>query len=97
MDIVDIGQFSKHRFPASHLRVLKKIMRTASTGTQYYYLSGHIHQPKKEVYQNEHGITIYLISGVWVETLPPWNRLSKVGRSTITVATYYHLSTPMKR
>ena len=30
---------------------------------------GHIHQPKKVIYENKHGRTTYLNSGDWVENL----------------------------
>ncbi|GMN05119.1 UDP-2,3-diacylglucosamine diphosphatase [Croceitalea sp. MTPC5] len=34
-----------------------------------YVICGHIHQPKKELYENRHGKTLYLNSGDWVENL----------------------------
>ena len=34
-----------------------------------YVVCGHIHQPKKEVYENKFGRTTYLNSGDWVENL----------------------------
>lgn len=34
-----------------------------------YVICGHIHQPKKEVYENRQGKTTYLNSGDWVENL----------------------------
>ncbi|MBT8321197.1 MAG: UDP-2,3-diacylglucosamine diphosphatase, partial [Eudoraea sp.] len=34
-----------------------------------YVICGHIHQPKKEIYQNKIGQTTYLNSGDWVENL----------------------------
>lgn len=34
-----------------------------------YVICGHIHQPKKEIYQNSKGKTTYLNSGDWVENL----------------------------
>ncbi|MCE2612226.1 UDP-2,3-diacylglucosamine diphosphatase [Flavobacteriaceae bacterium D16] len=34
-----------------------------------YVICGHIHQPKKEIYQNKIGKTTYLNSGDWVENL----------------------------
>lgn len=34
-----------------------------------YVICGHIHQPKKEIYQNKQGKTTYLNSGDWVENL----------------------------
>ena len=34
-----------------------------------YVICGHIHQPKKEIHENEHGKCTYLNSGDWVENL----------------------------
>lgn len=34
-----------------------------------YVICGHIHQPKKEVFENKYGKTLYLNSGDWVENL----------------------------
>lgn len=34
-----------------------------------YVICGHIHKPKKEIYENKHGKTTYLNSGDWVENL----------------------------
>lgn len=34
-----------------------------------YVVCGHIHQPKKEIYQNKYGSCTYLNSGDWVENL----------------------------
>ncbi|MBQ4914976.1 UDP-2,3-diacylglucosamine diphosphatase [Maribacter sp. MMG018] len=46
-DIVDIWQFKKSYFPASHLNVIKKIVSMASKGTEVYYIMGnHDHAPK---------------------------------------------------
>jgi UDP-2,3-diacylglucosamine pyrophosphatase LpxH len=39
-DIIDMWQFSKHYFPAAHLKVLKKIIGMASSGTEVYYITG---------------------------------------------------------
>lgn len=39
-DIIDIWKFSKHYFPASHLRILKKIISMASNGTEVIYITG---------------------------------------------------------
>lgn len=39
-DIIDIWQFRKRFFPSSHLKVLKKIIGTASKGTDVYYITG---------------------------------------------------------
>lgn len=37
--IIDVRQFSKHYFPPSHLRVLKKILSMASNGTEVIYIT----------------------------------------------------------
>ena len=34
-----------------------------------YVICGHIHQPKKEIFENAQGKTMYLNSGDWVENL----------------------------
>ncbi len=34
-----------------------------------YVVCGHIHQPKKEIYDNKYGSCTYLNSGDWVENL----------------------------
>lgn len=39
-DIIDIWQFSKHYFPKSHLKVIKKIMTMASNGVEVIYITG---------------------------------------------------------
>lgn len=39
-DIIDIWQFRKSFFPASHLKVIKKIIDLASKGVKVYYLTG---------------------------------------------------------
>ncbi|WP_411030624.1 UDP-2,3-diacylglucosamine diphosphatase [Spongiimicrobium sp. 3-5] len=39
-DIIDIWQFSKRYFPASHLKVLKKVIGMASNGTEVHYITG---------------------------------------------------------
>jgi len=39
-DIIDIWQFSKRYFPASHLKVLKKLIGMASKGTEVIYITG---------------------------------------------------------
>ncbi|TAI48902.1 UDP-2,3-diacylglucosamine diphosphatase [Flagellimonas allohymeniacidonis] len=39
-DIIDIWQFSKRYFPASHLKVLKKLIGMASKGTEVFYITG---------------------------------------------------------
>ena len=39
-DFVDIWQFSKRYFPKSHLRVIKKIIDMAASGTEVIYVTG---------------------------------------------------------
>lgn len=39
-DIIDIWQFKKNYFPKSHLKVLKRIVSLASTGTKVVYITG---------------------------------------------------------
>ena len=39
-DIVDIWQFRKSYFPATHLNVIKKIISMSSNGTRVYYVTG---------------------------------------------------------
>ncbi len=39
-DILDIWQFNKHYFPASHMKVLRKIIGMASKGTVVHYITG---------------------------------------------------------
>jgi len=39
-DIIDIWQFRKRYFPASHMKVLKKVIGMASKGTDVYYITG---------------------------------------------------------
>jgi len=39
-DIIDIWQFSERYFPASHLKVLRKIIGMASKGTEVFYITG---------------------------------------------------------
>ncbi|MBT8264700.1 MAG: UDP-2,3-diacylglucosamine diphosphatase, partial [Muriicola sp.] len=39
-NIVDIWQFRKQCFPASHLRVIKKLLSMASNGTEIIYITG---------------------------------------------------------
>jgi UDP-2,3-diacylglucosamine pyrophosphatase LpxH len=39
-DIIDVWQFSKRYFPASHLAVLKEIISLASNGTRVFYITG---------------------------------------------------------
>lgn len=39
-DIIDIWQFKKSFFPASHMQVIRKIMKMAEKGTRVYYITG---------------------------------------------------------
>ena len=39
-DIIDIWQFRKSYFPASHIKVIKKIISLSTKGTKIYYLTG---------------------------------------------------------
>jgi len=39
-DFIDIWQFRKNWFPADHLRVIQKLLKMASKGTEIYYLTG---------------------------------------------------------
>jgi UDP-2,3-diacylglucosamine pyrophosphatase LpxH len=39
-DFIDIWQFRKNFFPASHLQVIKKIIEMASAGTKVVYITG---------------------------------------------------------
>jgi UDP-2,3-diacylglucosamine pyrophosphatase LpxH len=39
-DIIDIWQFSKHYFPATHLAVIKEIISMAGRGTRVFYITG---------------------------------------------------------
>jgi UDP-2,3-diacylglucosamine pyrophosphatase LpxH len=39
-DIIDIWQFSKHYFPASHFGVIKEIIHMMSNGTRVIYITG---------------------------------------------------------
>lgn len=39
-DIVDIWQFRKHYFPASHMQVIKEIFSLMAKGTQVVYITG---------------------------------------------------------
>ena len=39
-DIIDIWQFRKSYFPASHLKVIKKIIDFTTKGTKVYYVTG---------------------------------------------------------
>jgi UDP-2,3-diacylglucosamine pyrophosphatase LpxH len=39
-DIIDMWNFSKNYFPASHMDVLRQIMKMASYGSKVYYITG---------------------------------------------------------
>ena len=39
-DIIDIWQFSKRYFPASHMQVIKEIFSLLSKGTRIFYITG---------------------------------------------------------
>ncbi len=39
-DIIDIWQFSKHYFPATHLKVIKKLIDMAAEGVEVIYITG---------------------------------------------------------
>lgn len=39
-DIIDIWQFSKHYFPATHMQVIQEIFRLITEGTRVYYITG---------------------------------------------------------
>ncbi|MEM9673821.1 MAG: UDP-2,3-diacylglucosamine diphosphatase [Bacteroidota bacterium] len=39
-DIIDIWQFSKRYWPASHMRIVKQIFGMAAKGVQIYYITG---------------------------------------------------------
>ena len=39
-DIIDIWQFSKSYWPASHMKVVKYIFKWISNGTKTYYITG---------------------------------------------------------
>lgn len=39
-DIIDIWQFSKSYWPDSHMKVVRRIMKSLTEGTQVYYLTG---------------------------------------------------------
>ena len=39
-DIIDVWQFSKHYFPASHMEVLREIFQLLSGGTRVFYITG---------------------------------------------------------
>lgn len=41
-DIMDIRQYNKNYFPATHIKVLRKIMGMATNGTEVYYIAGNL-------------------------------------------------------
>ncbi|MEK9751046.1 MAG: UDP-2,3-diacylglucosamine diphosphatase [Flavobacteriaceae bacterium] len=53
-----------------YIQSFEKVAAELAIDNEYdYVICGHIHQPKKEVYQNCKGKTTYLNSGDWVENL----------------------------
>ncbi len=53
-----------------YIQSFEKVAAELAIDNEYdYVICGHIHQPKKEVYQNSKGKTTYLNSGDWVENL----------------------------
>jgi len=53
-----------------YIQSFEKVAAELAIDNEYdYVICGHIHQPKKEVYQNNKGRTTYLNSGDWVENL----------------------------
>jgi UDP-2,3-diacylglucosamine pyrophosphatase LpxH len=53
-----------------YIQSFEKVAAELAIDNEYdYVICGHIHQPKKEVYQNNKGKTTYLNSGDWVENL----------------------------
>ena len=53
-----------------YIQSFEKVATELAIDNEYdYVICGHIHQPKKEVYQNSKGKTTYLNSGDWVENL----------------------------
>lgn len=54
----------------NYIQSFEKVAAELAIDNEYdYVICGHIHQPKKEVYQNSKGKTTYLNSGDWVENL----------------------------
>jgi len=52
----------------SYINDFEKVVSELAIENQYdYVICGHIHQPKKEYFENKHGSTLYLNSGDWVE------------------------------
>jgi UDP-2,3-diacylglucosamine pyrophosphatase LpxH len=39
-DFIDIWQFKKNWFPADHLKIIQKLLKMSSKGTEIYYLTG---------------------------------------------------------
>lgn len=53
-----------------YIQSFEKVAAELAIDNEYdYVICGHIHQPKKEIYQNSKGKTTYLNSGDWVENL----------------------------
>lgn len=54
----------------NYIQSFEKVAAELAIDNEYdFVICGHIHQPKKEVYQNSKGKTTYLNSGDWVENL----------------------------
>lgn len=53
-----------------YIQSFERVAAELAIDNEYdYVICGHIHQPKKEIYQNSKGKTTYLNSGDWVENL----------------------------
>lgn len=50
-DIIDMWQFSKHYFPATHMQVIREIFSLLSKGTKVYYITGN-HDDKLRMYSD---------------------------------------------
>ena len=57
-DIIDIWQFRKHYFPASHMQVIKEIFGLMTKGTEVIYITGN----HDEAFRRYSGLNV---------TLPP--------------------------
>jgi len=58
-DIIDIWQFKKRYWPASHMKVIKEIMSMASKKTKVYYITGN-HDEVLRKFANEQIGNIYI-------------------------------------
>ena len=43
-DIIDGWQFTKYYFPNSHLKVIKYLIKMATTGTKVFYITGNLEE-----------------------------------------------------